>query len=109
MGYIYIIRNTVNHKVYIGQTKETVQSRFKRHVYAANGGCHYAIYKAMRKYGVLNFYVQEIEKCSNELLNERETYWIAYYKSNKSKYGYSMTEGGSRQGPPKNKSKVSDK
>lgn len=108
MGYIYIIRNLVNPKVYIGQTKETIQIRYKKHIYSANKGCHYAIHKAMRKYGIINFYVQEIEQCPNELLNNRETYWISYYKSNNPKYGYNMTEGGSRQGDPWNKSRVDD-
>jgi predicted GIY-YIG superfamily endonuclease len=27
-GYIYIIKNTINDKVYIGQTSRTIQARF---------------------------------------------------------------------------------
>ena len=57
MGYIYAIRNLVNSKVYIGQTREPIQTRYKKHIYSANKGCHYAIHKAMRKYGIINFYV----------------------------------------------------
>lgn len=32
MGYIYIIKNTVNNKVYIGQTRRTIQLRFNEHL-----------------------------------------------------------------------------
>lgn len=108
MGYIYIIRNTINTKVYVGQTKNTIQHRFRQHIYEANRGCQYVIHKAMRKYGTDNFYIEPIEQYDNSLLNAKEIYWIKFYKSNNPKYGYNMTEGGSRQGDPWNKSKVTD-
>lgn len=108
MGFIYIIRNTINTKVYVGQTKKSIQQRFRQHVYEANRGCHYVIHKAMRKYGIDNFYIQPIEQCDDSLLNDKEIYWIKFYKSNNPKYGYNMTEGGSRQGDPWNKSRVDD-
>lgn len=108
MGFIYIIRNTVNTKVYIGQTKKSVQHRFRQHIYSANKGSHYVLYKAMRKYGTDNFYAQTLEQCDNALLNNKEVFWISFYKANNSKYGYNMTEGGSRQGDPWNKSKATD-
>lgn len=106
MGWIYIIRNTVNTKVYIGQTKNHFQHRFRQHIYAANKDSQYIIYKAMRKYGIQNFFVGPLEQCNNEVLNEKEIFWIKFYKSNNSKYGYNMTEGGSKQGEPWNKSMV---
>ena len=31
MGYIYKITNTINNKVYIGQTTQTVETRWKQH------------------------------------------------------------------------------
>ena len=34
-GYIYKISNNVNDKVYIGQTIETIEKRFKDHIYAS--------------------------------------------------------------------------
>lgn len=107
-GSIYIIRNTINSKVYIGQTREQVQTRWHKHIYAANHSGHYAIYKAMRKYGIDNFYIETLETCSLETLNEREIYWISYYKANKNSGGYNMTPGGSKQRDPYNKSTVTD-
>ena len=48
----------------------------------------------MNKYGYNNFFVSKIEECNDSKLNEREIYWIAFYKSNNKKYGYNMTAGG---------------
>ena len=46
----------------------------------------------MRKYGIENFKIEEIEKCKDEDLNSREKYWISYYNSYHN--GYNSTEGG---------------
>ncbi len=48
----------------------------------------------MNKYGYSNFKIEIIEKIQNNKLNQQEKYWIAFYESNNSKYGYNMTEGG---------------
>ena len=70
LGEIYIIRNTVNSKVYVGQTNETVRVRFRKHLSAAKTGKGYVIGKAMRKYGLENFYVELIE--AKEFDNKKE-------------------------------------
>jgi len=44
----------------------------------------------MRKYGIENFSIEQVEETS--LLNEREIFWIDYYKSFEK--GYNMTLGG---------------
>lgn len=89
-GSIYIIHNSINDKKYIGQTSRTVEVRWKEHLQEAqNLDCHYTIYNAMRKYGVENFWVEEIEKCETKDLDEREKYWIKYYNSFKK--GYNST------------------
>ena len=46
----------------------------------------------MRKYGYNHFSIEQIEECPNELLQEREKYWIEYYDSYKN--GYNATLGG---------------
>lgn len=94
MGYIYKITNIVNNKIYIGQTRYTIQKRWAEHCSVYNK-LDYPLYKAMRKYGQDNFIIEEIEQISDELLNEREIYWISFYHSYAPLgYGYNVTLGG---------------
>ena len=94
MNYIYKISNTINNKLYIGQTVGSIEARFKRHINDAmsnNLDTHLA--RAIRKYGPDNFSITLVEEVENyECLNEREQYWISYYDSYKS--GYNETIGG---------------
>lgn len=96
MPCIYKITNTINGKVYVGQTIKSAKARFTEHKYFAmhkqyqRGRPH--LYSAMEKYGCDNFKVEVLETCPRELLDEREVYWIAQCDSyNK---GYNMTLGG---------------
>lgn len=93
-GRIYIIRNTVNTKVYVGQTTVSIKLRFQNHLSAARNGKDYIIGKAIRKYGEDKFYIELLEECLEEELNEREVYWISYFNSTDSKFGYNMSIGG---------------
>ena len=94
MGYIYKITNNLNGKVYIGQTIKTVEHRFKQHINNSNKEyfSQIVLYKAFNKYGVENFSCEQIEEAPNDLLDEREKYWINYYDSYFS--GYNSTLGG---------------
>lgn len=92
-GFIYKITNRVNNKVYIGQTHFTIEHRFKQHVKNFNiEHRQQPLYKAFAKYGIENFYVEELENVECDKLDEREIYWIAYYDSFKN--GYNATLGG---------------
>lgn len=93
-GRIYIIRNKVNNKVYVGQTTVSIKLRFQNHLSAARCGKDYVIGKAIRKYGEENFYVELLEECLASELNEREMYWIAFYNATDNKFGYNMSLGG---------------
>lgn len=93
-GRIYIIRNTINSKVYIGQTKVSLKLRFQNHLSAARNGKDYVIGKAIRKYGEENFYIELLEECTIKELNERERYWISYFNSTNNKFGYNISIGG---------------
>lgn len=93
-GRVYIIRNTVNTKVYVGQTTVSIKLRFQNHLSAARNGKDYIIGKAIRKYGEDKFYIELLEECLAEELNEREVYWISYFNSTDSKFGYNMSIGG---------------
>lgn len=94
-GSIYIIRNTVNDKVYIGQTTMTVEERFNSHKKPSTEKQkkNYKIYNAMRKYGRDKFYVETLETgISADKLDEREIEYIAQYDSFRN--GYNSTPGG---------------
>lgn len=93
-GFIYIIRNTVNSKVYIGQTRTSIEQRWKEHLRHARYGDQ-VINKAMKKYGVDKFYVETLEICNVELLDYREMYYIDLYDSTDKSKGYNVSIGGS--------------
>lgn len=91
MGYIYRIYNDINEKSYIGLTTNTVETRWKKHL-ANSSFVQYHLYDAMRLYGVEHFFIETLEKTNNELLSERERYWIEQYDSYHN--GYNETCGG---------------
>lgn len=92
--YIYKITNNINKKVYIGQTINSIEKRWRRHKEDSLSNrldTHFA--RAIRKYGPENFTVEEIDRASSkEELNEKEIYWIKYYDS--CHKGYNSTDGG---------------
>lgn len=85
MGYIYKIINSVNEKIYIGQTKNPIKYRWQHHLWKGRNpdkpDNDYPLYRAMRKYGTFNFSIEQIEEIPDNLLNEREIYWIKEYNS----------------------------
>ena len=90
---IYKITNTVNGKIYVGQTVRTLEERKWQHINTAKH-CHKNhLYNAMRKYGIENFKFEKICDVDNiEDLNILERYYIAKY--NCIKDGYNMVDGG---------------
>lgn len=88
MGFIYIIKNDINEHVYVGQTSRSIEVRWKEHI----RGTNQVINCAIQKYGMEHFWIEEIEKCDDNLLDERERYWIKYYNSFNE--GYNATTGG---------------
>lgn len=102
-GYIYIIKNKLNkNKVYIGQTRASIEQRWRQH---RSGAKHRknnnsVLYNAMNKYGEENFSIEIIKtiECDTkdeliDLLNELEIYYISKYNS-VTPNGYNLTIGG---------------
>lgn len=94
VGFIYIIKNTVNGKVYIGQTRTSVDQRWKEHLRHAQYGDQ-VINRAMRKYGVDKFYIETLEICDVSIIDEREIYYIDLFDSTNKTKGYNVSLGGS--------------
>lgn len=81
---IYKTTNLINGKIYIGQDTNNDPNYY---------GSGLLLKKAIKKYGKNNFIKQIIEYCdTNEILDEREVYYIKKYDSiNK---GYNLSTGG---------------
>lgn len=95
---IYKIENKVNGKVYVGQSIN-IEQRFKFHERLLRQNKHENIYlqRSYNKYGSDAFNYIIIEECTEDKLNEREMYWIDYYKSYvgfDNSNGYNLTLGG---------------
>lgn len=88
-GFIYKITNKVNGKSYIGQTRYTIEFRWRQHQHKKDNAY---FHNAIKKYGAENFIVEQLEECNVEDLNNREIYYIAKY--NTFQDGYNLTIGG---------------
>ena len=93
MAYIYIIKNTENSNVYIGQTIQPIKERFKQHLFAAKNKIKITkFYKAINEIGESKFYIELLEECDIDELNRKEVEYIAKYNSFYN--GYNSTIGG---------------
>jgi len=82
---IYLLKNTVNGKVYVGQTVQTLSERMRKHKSTSNSSkaknYNNYLYKAIRKYGWNNFEVFVLDNTAKtqEQLNFNEISWIACF------------------------------
>jgi group I intron endonuclease len=92
---IYLIKNIINNKVYIGQTITSLNNRRYGHMADSRRGKNTKISKALSKYGENNFIFGELISCNNsDELNKMELYYINKYKSTQDEYGYNLRIGG---------------
>jgi hypothetical protein len=91
-GYIYKISTHKTDLVYIGQTRRTLEERFREHIICFERGDDTKLYNAFKKYGIKSFHIEEIESCDTNDLDEREKYWISYFDSYNN--GLNSTIGG---------------
>ncbi len=82
MGHIYIFRNKVNGKVYVGRSDRKEYQRKREHYYELRHNDHGNPYlqASWNKYGEENFERTVIEHTDNpQRTKEREQYWVEYY------------------------------
>lgn len=92
---IYIIRNTVNGKVYVGKTSKTIEHRWKAHINCSKRELDYHFHRAIRKYGPEAFVLQELDETDDQnTANVLEMAYIQIAMSTDSRYGYNRTFGG---------------
>lgn len=94
MPFIYKITNKINGKCYIGKTLNSIEERWREHQSdSKKERCKdRPLYRALNKYGIENFLIEQVEECDENIVPEREQYWIKYYNSYH--YGYNATLGG---------------
>jgi hypothetical protein len=91
-GILYIIKNRINNKVYIGKTFDTITRRFIQHKSDAKKAKPRDLYIAFNTLGIENFYIEELGRFDEEELNIKEIQTIKTFDSYKN--GYNMTLGG---------------
>lgn len=94
---IYIIQNNANRKIYVGQSVDCA-GRWNFHKSQLRNNSHHNEYlqRSFNKFGEENFSHRIVEECPAERLDEREIYWINYYRSYINDYGYNAELGGNR-------------
>lgn len=88
-GYIYLVRNKINGKQYIGQ-------KHSDHFISDYLGSGVYLKRAVNKYGRENFeHVKILQECdSKEELDQAERYWIDFYSAVESPDFYNLAKGG---------------
>lgn len=91
---VYKITCLINGKLYIGQTSETIEKRFKRHMGYQKDKHDTKFYRAIKKYGKENFVISEIDHSDNQdELDEKEIFWINFFDTIHSGYNTKSSPG----------------
>lgn len=93
---VYLVTNSLNNKVYVGKTGNSVADRWTDHKSnARRGRAKGALYSAMRKYGEHNFTVETVMQFPTVgEANCGERRCILLMSSHLKEYGYNLTWGG---------------
>ena len=86
---VYMHRNKINGKIYIGITKQKPQYRWNN----GNGYVKQLFYKAIKKYGWINFeHIVLFKKLSRKEAELKEVELIKKYNSHCTKFGYNVLD-----------------
>lgn len=89
-GVVYYIVNTINGKMYVGQTTQSLEIRFSEHAYHKKS----AIDKAIRKYNKENFRYGLIKSCDSKAEMDKWEKFFIIALNTKGRKGYNQTDGG---------------
>jgi group I intron endonuclease len=90
---IYLLRNSLNGKVYVGQSVQ-IEIRFLQHKRSAKRGDKSHLYDAIRKYGDKAFTCEVLEECEPELFDEKESHWMLVHDCRNPERGYNFMPAG---------------
>lgn len=91
---IYKYTNKSNGKIYIGRSINITRRKWE-HLHSLSPHSYFD--QTLKLFGEENFDFEVIEECNIQDLQEREKYWIKYFKScvlDKENNGYNLTYGG---------------
>jgi group I intron endonuclease len=92
---IYKCQNKITNKVYIGQTKQTLERRMKEHQWnALKRNKRHIFYDALKSYGFSNFSWEVLLYCEKEQADYYEIELISKHKSTSREFGYNSDGGG---------------
>ena len=95
MIYLYKIVNTLNNKVYIGQTDNPRRRWLNHQNRVKNKTSKQYIHLSIIKHGIDNFTFEVIAGClTQDDANETEKILVSQYKSMDRNYGYNLSPGG---------------
>ena len=108
IGTVYCFINSINNKKYIGKTvRSSYLHRLSDHKYEIEHPTNnYYFYRALRKYRWDNFNIiilfqtqildntENNKKILDNLVLEKEKYYISRYQTNNPEFGYNLTDGG---------------
>lgn len=91
---VYIIKNTINNRVYVGSTKRAFHTRKTKHLGPLNRGTHFNIFlqSDWNRYGEDAFVFEIVMICSTEECERYEDVFIHQYKSNIRRFGYNIAD-----------------
>ena len=96
---IYKITNIIDNKIYIGSSTK-LHKRYYYHLNLLRNNKHYNIHLqyAFNKYNEKSFIFDIVEYCEENVLIEKEEFYIKYYNTLDDNYGYNINPNGDR--PP---------
>ena len=109
---VYRIVNKLNNKIYIGSSV-CIKKRFIEHLSALRRNAHHSVHlqNAWNSYGEENFEFEILEVLEDydNILVEREQYWIDYYRSYDTSFGYNISHYAGRRSGYKTSDETKEK
>lgn len=91
---VYLVRNRINGKGYVGQTIQPINQRWRGHISETTCGSDYAFHRAIRKHGVANFEICVLANAHTlDELNRLEDFHIRT-QNTLLPHGYNSDTGG---------------
>ena len=97
IGFIYVVTNTKNGKVYVGKTIKPFDGRWQEHLRDARAKRGHYLHNAIRKHGVDAFQFEIVDMAFGEDdLNSKEREYIFREVAVEPKFGYNLNSGGGK-------------